>query len=196
MPSTAQEPGVPMAPEREYSAMIEPTGSARTISSSGWHLLEEARQAGEGAGGAHADHHGVQVMAGLRPDLRAGAGLVGQGVGGVVELVGEVGVGQIFRQTRGDVLVVLGMALADVGAGNVHFGAHGAQVQDLLGGHLVWHHQHHPIPLGAAHQGQAQAGIAGGGLDDHAAGPEPAIALGGLDHGDADAVLDGAAGVL
>ncbi|SVJ50788.1 Uncharacterised protein [Klebsiella pneumoniae] len=36
MPSTAQEPGVPRVPEREYSAMIEPSGSASTISSSGW----------------------------------------------------------------------------------------------------------------------------------------------------------------
>ncbi|MCY1462002.1 hypothetical protein D9M71_797250 [compost metagenome] len=35
MPSTAQEPGVPRVPEREYSATTEPTGSARTNSSSG-----------------------------------------------------------------------------------------------------------------------------------------------------------------
>ncbi|MOA09678.1 hypothetical protein D3C78_1295290 [compost metagenome] len=35
MPSTAQEPGVPRQPEREYSATTEPTGSARIISSFG-----------------------------------------------------------------------------------------------------------------------------------------------------------------
>jgi hypothetical protein len=50
-----------------------------------------------------------------------------------------------------------------------------------------------PIP---AHQGQAEAGIAGGGFDDGAAGAQAAIPLGGVDHGQANAVLDGAAGVL
>ncbi|MNF60755.1 hypothetical protein D3C84_423770 [compost metagenome] len=78
----------------------------------------------------------------------------------------------------------------------MHLGAHGLEVQHLLGGHLVRHHQHHPVALGPPHQGQAQAGIAGGGLDYGAAGLEPAVALGAVDHGDADAVLDGAAGVL
>ena len=101
-----------------------------------------------------------------------------------------------LRQARGNVLVVLRMALADVRAGDVHLGAHGAQVQDLLGGHLVRHHQHHPVALRAADQGQAETGVAGGGLDDGATGPQAAVTLGGLDHGDTDAILDGAAGVL
>ncbi|MCY1545462.1 hypothetical protein D9M68_814060 [compost metagenome] len=69
-------------------------------------------------------------------------------------------------------------------------------MQHLLGGHLVRHHQHHPIALGAPHQGQPQASVAGGGLDYGAAGLEPAITLGAVDHGDADAVLDRTAGVL
>ena len=32
--------------------------------------------------------------------------------------------------------------------------------------------------------------------DHRAAGPQPAVAFGGLDHGEGDAVLDGAGGVL
>lgn len=159
-------------------------------------LLEEPGKAGQGTGGADADDDGVEIVAGLRPELRAGAALVGQRVGRVVELVGEEGAGNILRQARGNVLVVLRMALADVRAGDVHLGAHGAQVQDLLGGHLVRHHQHHPVALGAADQGQAKTGVAGGGLDDGATGPQAAVTLGGLDHGDTDAILDGAAGVL
>ena len=69
-------------------------------------------------------------------------------------------------------------------------------MQDLLGGHLVRHHQHHPVALRAADQGQAETGVAGGGLDDGATGPQAAVTHGGLDHGDTDAILDGAAGVL
>jgi hypothetical protein len=121
---------------------------------------------------------------------------VGQRVGRVVELVGEERAGNVFRQARGDVLVILGVALADVGAGDVHFGAHGLEVQDFLGGHLVRHHQHHPVALGAADQCQAQAGIAGGGFDDGATRLQAAIAFGGVDHRQTDAVLDRAAGVL
>ncbi len=78
----------------------------------------------------------------------------------------------------------------------MHLGAHGLEVQDLLGGHLVRHHQHHPITLGAADQCQAQAGVAGGGFDDGATGSQAAVAFGGVDHGQADAVLDRTAGVL
>lgn len=159
-------------------------------------LLEEPGKAGQGTGGADADDDGVEIVAGLRPELRAGAALVGQRVGRVVELVGEEGAGNVLRQARGNVLVVLRMALADVRAGDVHLGAHGAQVQDLLGGHLVRHHQHHPVALRATDQGQAETGVAGGGLDDGATGPQAAVTLGGLDHGDTDAILDGAAGVL
>src|SRR5256885_1063299 len=44
-------------------------------------------------------------------------------------------------------------------------------------------------------QGQADAGVAAGGLDDGAAGLQGAGLLGVLDHGQRDAVLDGAAGV-
>jgi hypothetical protein len=59
------------------------------------HALEEARQPGQGAGRTDADHDGVHIMLGLRPDLRRGAGFVGQRVGRVVELVGEEGVGDV-----------------------------------------------------------------------------------------------------
>ncbi len=154
------------------------------------------RQAGQGAGGADADHDRIELVAGLLPDLGAGGGFVGARVGRVVELVGEPGAGDLARQARGIVLVVLGMALADVRAGQVDLGAQGFQVQDFFGRHLVGHDQHHAVALDARHQRQAQAGIAGGGLDHGAAGLQAAVVLGLLDHGAADAVLDRAAGVL
>src|SRR5690606_27993234 len=95
-----------------------------------------------------------------------------------------------------DILVIVGVALAHVGAGDMHVGAHRLEMQDLLGGHLVRYHQHHPIALGAADQRQAEAGVSRGRLDDGSAGAQTAVALGGIDHGKADAILYRAAGVL
>ena len=76
-----------------------------------------------------------------------------------------------------------------------HVGAVGLQQPDLLGRHLVGDHEDAAVaPLGR-HDGQAHAGVAGGGLDDGAAGPEQALVLGPGDHGQGGAVLDAAAGV-
>ncbi|MNL13262.1 hypothetical protein D3C87_1341650 [compost metagenome] len=160
------------------------------------HAFEETGQPGQRAGRADADNNGVHIMLGLRPDLRRGAAFVGQRVGRIVELVGEEGVGNFCGQAPGDVLVIIGVTLADIGTGDVHFSAHSLEVQDFFRGHFVRHHQHHPIALGAADQRQAQAGVAGGGFDDGAAGLEATIALGLVDHRQADAVLDRTAGVL
>ena len=88
------------------------------------------------------------------------------------------------------------MALAHIGTGDMHLGAHGLEVQHLFRGHLVGHHQHHPVTLGPAHQRQAQAGIAGGGFNDGTARAQATVAFSGVDHRQADAVLDGTAGVL
>ena len=149
------------------------------------------------AAGADAADDRVDAVAHLLPDLGRGGHLVRQRVGGVVELVDveRVAAG-LAREARGHVLVVLGMALGHVGARGVHLGAQRLQVQHLLRRHLVGHHQHHAVALGARHQRQAQARVAGRRLDHRAARLEPAVALGGLDHRQADAVLDRAAGVL
>ena len=58
--------------------MIEPSGSASTISSSGWTFWKNRVRPVRGTGGADADDDGVEIVAGLRPELRAGAALVGQ----------------------------------------------------------------------------------------------------------------------
>jgi hypothetical protein len=51
------------------------------------------------------------------------------------------------------------------------------------------------VALLLRHQRQADAGIAGGALDQGGARPDVSCALGCLDHGQADAVLDRTAGV-
>ena len=160
------------------------------------HLLEEMGQAAEGAARADADHHRIHALLHLPPDFRAGAALVGPGIGRVVELVDVEGARRLFGDAARQVLVIVGVALADIGAGQAHLGAERLEVEDLLATHLVRHHQQHVVALLRGHQGQAQAGVAGGGFDDGAAGLQLAAGFGGLDHGQGDAVLDRAAGVL
>ena len=157
--------------------------------------FHEAADAGQRAARADAADHGVEVVVHLLPDLGAGGGLVDLGVGRVGELVDEEGA-DLAGDPLGEVLVVLGMALADVRAGHAHLGAQRLEVEDLFLAHLVGHDDDQAVALLSGDQGEAEAGVAGGRLDDGAAGLEHAVVLGRLDHRQADAVLDRAARVL
>src|SRR3546814_1723724 len=95
------------------------------------HLGKEAREPGDGPAGADAADDGVDFVLHLLPDLRPGGGLMGLRIGGVAELVDEDGAG-LGRDALCHVLVILGVALADVGAGQDHLGAERAQVKDLF----------------------------------------------------------------
>ncbi len=118
------------------------------------------------------------------------------GLAGLLNWSAKNAPGMSRGEPRREILVVGRMALADVGAGDMHLGAQRLQVQHLLGRHLVGHDQDDAIALGPRHQRQAEAGVAGGRLDHGAARLQAAVALGGIDHRQADAVLDRAAGVL
>lgn len=159
-------------------------------------LREKAADTGERAAGTDADHHRVDIAFELRKDFRAGGAFVRQRIGGIGELVGIEGAGNFGGDLLGHVLVIFGMALADIGAGHAHLGAQSAQMLDLLARHLVGHDEDDAVALGNADLGEAEAGVAGGGLDDGAAALQPAILLGGRDHRQRDAVLDRATGVL
>jgi hypothetical protein len=77
-----------------------------------------------------------------------------------------------------------------------HLCAHRPQAVHLLLAHLVRHDHAQPVAAAAGHQREREAGVAGRGLEDAAAGAEAPVGLGGGDHGERDAVLDAAAGVL
>ena len=126
----------------------------------------------------------------LAQDFRAGRRLVRARIGGIGELVDEEGAGRAPRDRLGEVLVVVGMALAHVRARDDDLGAHGLGVQHLLARHLVGHDEQRAIALAAADQGETEPGIAGGGFDDGAAGLEAPVGLRRLDHGARRAVLD------
>ena len=159
---------------------------------------EAARQAGHGAGAAAAENDRVQTagIGHLPQDLRPGAVLVRRDIVGVAELIDEVGAGGLAGDAFGEILVIVGMALGDVGTGQHDFGAHRLEVEDLLPTHLVGHDQDQLVALLLRDQGQADAGIAGGAFDQGVAGADVAALFGGVDHGKTDAVLDRAAGVL
>jgi hypothetical protein len=111
---------------------------------------------------------------------------------GVSELVDEVGTA-VLGDGRAEILVVLGMALADVRAGQHDLGAHRTQVEDLLLAHLVGQDEDQLVALLRRHQRETDAGVARRRLDDRVAGRDVAALLGFLDHRDTDTILDGAA---
>ena len=118
-----------------------------------------------------------------------------QGIGRVAELVDEDCAGRFGGDAGGLVLVIVGMSLADVGAGQHHFRAHSFQVKDFFPAHLVGDDENEPVALGGCDQREAEAGVAGGRLDDRSAGFEPPFPFGGLDHRERRPVLDRTAGI-
>ncbi len=112
----------------------------------------------------------------------------------VAELVDEVGA-LLVGDALAEILVILRVTLADIGARQHDLRAHRAQVEDLLLAHLVGQDEDELVALLRRHQRQADAGVAGRRLDERVAGLDVAALLGLLDHRDADAVLDRAAGI-
>ena len=157
---------------------------------------EEPAEAGQRAAGADADDYRVDILAELLQNFRAGGGLVGERVGGIGELVDVERAGSFGSDLLRHVLVIFGVALADVGAGQAHLGAKRAQVLDLFAAHLVGHDEDDAVALRDADLGETKPGVAGGRLDDGAARREAPVALGVGDHRQRDAILDRAAGVL
>ena len=142
--------------------------------------------------GADAGHEHVDVVVERPRDLGSGGAAVGLRVGGVGELVGQEHVGALGHRARGlDRLVHAPHRLGDVHAGPVQ-----AQQALALAAHPLRQLQHQVIALGGAHERERDPGVAAGGLDDRGAPRlDPPFGLGGLDHRDADAVLDAAARV-
>ena len=137
----------------------------------------------------------VSLPAGLAPQLRPGRLVVRLRVGRVAVLVGLERARDLLGQAVGDAVVGLRRLRRDVGRRDHDLGAVRAQQVDLLARHLVRHHGDHAIALQPRGDREAGAGVARGRLDDRAARPQAAVALGGLDQAQRDAVLDRAARV-
>ena len=195
MPSTAQLPACGHPAGLDIGREHRPFGIGEDHRGLGRGLPHEAADPGQRAAGADADHDGIDLAVHLAQDFRAGRRLVRQRIGRIGELVDEERAGRAPRDRLGEILIVVGMALAHVRARDDDLGAHGPGMQHLLARHLVRHDQQRAIALASADQRKAEPGIAGGRLDDGAAGLEPPVGFRRLDHGARRPVLDRARGV-
>ena len=114
------------------------------------------------------------------------------GVGGVDELAGNEAVGGLFGKLIG------------LGNGALHalraLGQHklcaiGLHQLAALDAHGLRHNDNDAVAAGRCHGGKANAGVAGGGLDNHGAGLQQTLGLGVVDHGLGDTVFYAAGGV-
>ena len=191
MPSTAQLPASIISPVLTKGASTEPTGSARIIS-----VFGDARCMKRPMPVSVPPEPTPTTIASTSPSIcRRISGPVvvscASGLAGLRELVDEDRALACARDRCGQVLIVVGMALADVGARDDDLARPCARgVQDLLARHLVGHDQQRAVALCAADQREPEAGVAGRRLDDGAAGLEAAVGLRRLDHRARRPVLD------
>ena len=157
-------------------------------------LLEVAADAADRAAGAHAGHEVGDPAVGLLPDLRTGGLVVGARVVRVGVLVGLPGAG-LLGEPVADVVVGVRVLGRDGGRADHDLGAVGLEHVALVLADLVGAHEDALVALLLGHHRQADTGVAGGRLDDRAAGLEGAGRLRRLDHPGGDAVLHGPTGV-
>ena len=108
------------------------------------------------------------------------------GVGGVIELLGHPGVRGLFQNL--------------LGACDGTFHAFGSRRQDKLRSqhgeegtafdtHRLGHGEDELVALGRCHEGEGDAGVAAGGLDDGGSLLDQTLRLGISDHGGTDTIL-------
>ena len=144
-------------------------------------LLDDFGDAGDGAAGADAGDEDVDLALGVAPDFLGGGGAVDGGVGGVVELLGHEA-----ASAPCSARIWLARSMAPrmpPGPGRQDdFRAQHAQEHAALHGHGLGHGQNDLVALGGGDEGEGDAGVAGGRLDDDHAGLEAAVFFAGFDH--------------
>ena len=148
--------------------------------------LQVLARAGKRAAGAHASDQDVHLAIGIRPDLGAGGALMDGGVRRVGELAGDERVrnllGQLGRASDGAL-----HALAAVGEHQLS--AVGLHKVATLDRHGFRHGDDDAVAAGGGQRAQADAGVAGGRLDDDGVGIQLALGLGLVEHRLRDTVL-------
>ena len=157
-------------------------------------FLEIAGDAADRAAGADAGHPMGDASSGLAPDLRAGGGIVGARVVLVEVLVGQESLALVADAFSG---LVVGARIvgAHVRGAEDDLDAVCGQQRAFFDRCLVGHGADHLVALEDGGDGEPETGVAGGRLDDGVPGTQLAGRLGSLDHRQADAVLDAAAGI-
>jgi hypothetical protein len=156
-------------------------------------LLEHLRDARDRAARADAGDQRVDASVGVGPDLLGRGPAVHLGVGEIAELLRHVGVRDLVADLH-RLLDRGGHALRGIGQHELR--AERAQHRAPLRAHRLGHGQDDVVALHGRHERERDAGVAAGRLDDHGdARLDQAVALGGLDHREADPVLDAIRGV-
>ena len=159
------------------------------------YLLQVPPGAGDRAAGADPGHEVRHRPVGLRPDLRAGGGVVGGRVLRIRVLVGLPATGYLAHQPARDTVIGVRMVGRDRAGTDHHLGAVGAQHADLVLRHLVGADEDAAVAAFGGHDRQPRPGVARRGFHDRAARPELAGRFRGGDHPQRDAVLDRSARV-
>src|SRR5262249_31190945 len=131
-------------------------------------LLEVPPGAAHRAPGPDTGHEMGDPTVGLRPQFRAGGPVVRDRVVGVGVLVRLPGVLPLPDQPVGHLVVRTRVLRSHRGRADHHFGAVRPQHVDLVDGDLVRADEHAPVTALLGHQGQTDAGVAAGRLDDGA----------------------------
>src|SRR5207302_3205944 len=158
-------------------------------------FFKEATDAADGAASAHAADEMRDLALRVLPDLGARGAIVGLGIHGVVVLIGVKGIGDFTGQFLGHGIVAARIIGLDGGGADNHFGTKALEEIDFLLRLFIGNCEDHLIAADGGDERQAHAGIAGGAFDDGAGGLEETLALGFVDHGNPDAVLDRTAGI-
>ena len=161
----------------------------------GFALLEIAAHARDRSSGADRDDDRGEVAVRLVPDLRPCDLVVRLGIGHVRVLIRLEPARDLLRESVGDRVVRLRRIRRNRGGADDDLGAVRAQHGDLFLAHLVGHHEDAAVALLCRSDRQAGTGIARRRLHDRAARLQLPFLLGLLDHRQADAVLDGSAGI-
>ena len=155
-------------------------------------FLDDLGHAGDRAARPHPSHQDVHLTIGIAPYLLGGGLTVDHGVSGVLELLWHEGAGM-----AGDDLLGFphGACHSLRPGGEDKLRPENGEKLSSLDGHGVGHGEDESVALGGADEGEGYAGVAAGRLDDQRILGDTAILLGRLDHGDADPVLNAAAGI-
>ena len=155
-------------------------------------LLEDLGDAGDVSAGADAGDDVVEAVGEVGEDLLGRRPAVDLDVGGVLELHRHPPAGRL-----GDELLRPGdRALhPELARGEVERRAVRRHELPALDRHRLGHDEDDPVALHRGHEGEADAGVPRGRLDDDAVRREDPLALRVLDHRERDPVLDAAPGV-
>ncbi len=149
--------------------------------------LDHLGDAGDRPAGADTRHEGIELAVGVVPDFLRRGLAVDLRIGRVLELLRDDRVRDIPEQllcARDGALHALGTR------GELKLRAEIGQHLAAFKRHGLGHDQDQTIAARRRHEGERDAGIAGGRLDQGRIGIDLAGGLHGLDHADADAVLD------